>query len=98
MLFPNWSQLIQSRRIRRSHRPLDVLSAEVLERRTVPTVSISGSSSVTIVITSSENVTVQDDGAGKVQLDVDGSLVDTAINASAQSEIVLRSMEILLRP
>ena len=92
MLFPNWSRLIQSGRIRRSRRPMDVSSAELLERRTVPTVGISGSSSVTILITSNENVTVGvDSGTGFVQLDVDGMMVDTTIDAAFVQSLTIKA-------
>ena len=41
MLFPNnWTRLM-SRRIRRTPRRINVASAEMLERRTVPTVNLS---------------------------------------------------------
>ena len=90
MLFPNWSRLM-SRQIRRSRRPMNVASAEILERRTVPTVTVSGSSAVTIVITANENVAVQDDGAGNVQLDVDGTTVDTTINANFVQSLTIKA-------
>ncbi|MBC7821608.1 MAG: hypothetical protein IAG10_32380 [Planctomycetaceae bacterium] len=62
MLFPNWTRLM-SRRIRRSRRPLGVAAAELLERRIVPAVNLTGSSTVTIVISSGEDVTVSQDDA-----------------------------------
>lgn len=69
MLFPNWTRLM-SRRIRRSSRPMSVAAIELLERRTVPTVSVTGSSTVTIVISADESVTVSDDGDGHLRLTI----------------------------
>lgn len=60
MLFPKWSRLV-SRQIHRSRRPHDVSSVELLERRTVPTVTLSGTSEVVITITRDESVSVTDD-------------------------------------
>lgn len=95
MLFPNWSRLMQSGRIRRSRRPLDVSSAEVLERRTVPAVNITGSSAVTILITSNESVSVSDDGANHIRLTVDdgsGAVdTDTSIDARFVQSLTIKA-------
>ena len=72
MLFPNWSRLMQRGRIRRSRPSSNLISAEILERRTVPTVSVTGVSSVTITITGGEDVAVGYDGFDNLQVVVDG--------------------------
>lgn len=102
MLFRHWSRLMQSDRIRRSRRSLDVTAAEVMERRVVPTVlAPSGTSFLTIQITGDESVAVLDDGSGNLVVTVNGvdrfydGVTDNDGDGNADARINLNAVQTL---